>query len=437
MRTSTYVRLLNWIIIGVMALAGWGGLARPAAAQSNREVLVLTLEGPLTAPMFTYLQRGLARAEREGAALMILQLNTPGGQINLMENIVGAIRNSPLPVVVYVTPRGAIAGSAGTLITLAGHASAMAPETAIGAASPVGGQGEDLGETLEAKEKEALRALARSLAARRSPEAIALAEATIESAKAATAEEALEIGLVDFIAADLPDLLQQLDGFPVEVNGQPRTLATTGLAVAEETMNLLETILSLLTNPNVVFVLLSLGSLFIWVEVSAPGGWVAGFLGVVFLVLSFYGLGVLPVNWFGIIFIVIAFVLFLMEVNATTHGALAAAGAGSLIVGGLVLFNSPGSPEFFRVNVPLVVGTALVIAAAFIALVTFALRAQRRPVVAGVETLIGQEGEVRTPESVPVAGELWSAQPESGVLEAGQKVIVTAVKGLKVLVRRK
>jgi len=384
MRTSTYVRLLNWIIIGVMALAGWGGLARPAAAQSNREALVLTLEGPLTAPMFTYLQRGLARAEREGAALMILQLNTPGGQINLMEDIVGAIRNSPLPVVVYVTPRGAIAGSAGTLITLAGHASAMAPETAIGAASPVGGQGEDLGETLEAKEKEALRALARSLAARRSPEAIALAEATIESAKAATAEEALEIGLVDFIAADLPDLLQQLDGFPVEVNGQPRTLATTGLAVAEETMNLLETILSLLTNPNVVFVLLSLGSLFIWVEVSAPGGWVAGFLGVVFLVLSFYGLGVLPVNWFGIIFIVIAFVLFLMEVNATTHGALAAAGAGSLIVGALVLFNSPGSPEFFRVNVPLVVGTALVIAAAFIALVTFALRAQRRPVVAGV-----------------------------------------------------
>jgi membrane-bound serine protease (ClpP class) len=158
---------------------------------------------------------------------------------------------------------------------------------------------------------------------------------------------------------------------------------------------------------------------------------------VVFLVLSFYGLGVLPVNWFGIIFIVIAFVLFLMEVNATTHGALAAAGAGSLIVGALVLFNSPGSPEFFRVNVPLVVGTALVIAAAFIALVTFALRAQRRPVVAGVETLIGQEGEVRTPESVQVAGELWSAQPESGILEAGQKVIVIAVKGLKVLVRRK
>jgi membrane-bound serine protease (ClpP class) len=420
-----------------MALAGWGGLAHPAAAQSNREVLVLTLGGPLTAPMLTYLQRGLARAEREGAALMILQLNTPGGQINLMEDIVGAIRNSPLPVVVYVTPRGAIAGSAGTLITLAGHASAMAPETAIGAASPVGGQGEDLGETLEAKEKEALRALARSLAARRSPEAIALAEATIESAKAVTAEEALEAGLVDFIAADLPDLLQQLEGFSVEVNGQPRTLATIGLTVTEESMNLLETILSLLTNPNVVFVLLSLGSLFIWVEVSAPGGWVAGFLGVVFLVLSFYGLGVLPVNWFGIIFIVIAFVLFLMEVNATTHGALAAAGAGSLIVGALVLFNSPGSPEFFRVNVPLVVGTALVIAAAFIALVTFALRAQRRPVVAGVETLIGQEGEVRTPESVQVAGELWSAQPESGILEAGQKVIVIAVKGLKVLVRRK
>ncbi|MCI0355128.1 MAG: ATP-dependent Clp protease proteolytic subunit, partial [Acidobacteria bacterium] len=246
MRTTTYIRLLNWIIIGMMALAGAGSLARPAVAQSNSEVLVLTLEGPLTAPMLTYLQRGLARAERENAALMILRLNTPGGQISLMENIVGAIRNSSLPVVVYVTPRGAIAGSAGTLITLSGHAAAMAPETAIGAASPVGSQGEDLGETLEAKEKEALRALARSLATRRSPEAIALAEATIETAKAVTAEEALEAGLVDFIAADLPDLLRQLDGFAVEVNGQPRILATTGLSVAEESMNILESILSLL-----------------------------------------------------------------------------------------------------------------------------------------------------------------------------------------------
>jgi len=146
---------------------------------------------------------------------------------------------------------------------------------------------------------------------------------------------------------------------------------------------------------------------------------------------------VLPVNWFGIIFIVIAFALFILDINAPTHGALTAAGAGSLIVGALVLFNSSSTPDYFRVSVPLVVGTSLVLAAGFAALLIFALRAQYRPVVVGVESLIGQEGEARGPNSVQVAGELWSAEAEEGALEAGQRVIVTAVKGLKVVVRKR
>jgi membrane-bound serine protease (ClpP class) len=317
----------------------------------------------------------------------------------------------------------------------------MAPETVIGAASPVGGQGEDLDPTLASKLKEDMKAKVRVLAADRPPEAIALAESTIDSAAAATVAEAYAVGMVDFLADDVPDLLRQLDGFTVRMDDQnQRTLHTDGISVSDVPMNFIESLLNLLTNPNVVFLLLSLGPLLILMELSNPGGWVAGFLGVVALLLAFYGLGVLPVNWFGLIFVGLAFVLFIMEVNTPTHGGLAAAGVGSLIVGALVLFNSPGSPVFFRVSVPLVVGTALVLAIGVIALMTFALRAQRRPVAVGVESLVGQVGEVRTPNAIHVAGELWSAEPadpQAGALEPGQKVEVAAVRGLKLLVRPK
>jgi membrane-bound serine protease (ClpP class) len=427
---------LKWLAALILALGVFGS----AAAQTGG-ALVLDIEGPLTAVHGLYLERGLARADRENAEVVILRLNTPGGQLDLMDRLVAQIRASEVPVVVYVAPRGATAGSAGTVITLAGHAAAMAPETVIGAASPVGGQGENLDSTLEAKLKEDMRAKVRVLAAHRPPEAIALAESTIQEATAATVDEALAVGMVDFLAADVADLLGQLDGFNVRLgDGEQHTLRTASLAVSEAPMNFIESLLNLLTNPNVVFLLLSLGPLLILIELSSPGGWVAGFIGVVALLLAFYGLGVLPVNWFGLIFVGLAFVLFVLEVNAPTHGGLAAAGIGALIVGALVLFNSPGAPDFFRVSVPLVVGTAVVLAAGVVTIMTFALRAQRRPAAVGVESLIGQIGEVRSANSVHVAGELWSAEPaEPGTwaLEPGQKVVVAAVRGLKVLVEPK
>lgn len=428
-------RFRQWLF-GLWLIAALLSAGLPVRAQ-GQSALVLSLDGPLTAPMLSYLERGLQRAQRENAEVVILQLNTPGGDVTLMEELVGQIRNSATPVVVYVSPRGAMAGSAGTLITLAGHVAAMAPETAIGAASPIGGQGENLDSTSERKLKEMMRAQVRAMTAHRPPEAIALAEAAIESAKAVSAEEALEVGLIDFIAQDIPDLLRQVNEFVVEVNGQPRTLATTGLVVEEETWNLLETILSLLTNPNVVFSLMSLGGLLLWVEISQPGGWVAGFLGVICMALAFYGLGVLPVNWFGIIFIVLAFVLFVMDVQAPTHGALTAAAVGSLIVGALVLFNSPGSAPYFRVSVPFVIILSALIGGASFGLLLIALRAQNRPVLMGAQTLVGQAGDVRTANAVYVGGELWTAEAEDGQpLEVGQTVIVAEVRGLKVRVRR-
>jgi membrane-bound serine protease (ClpP class) len=409
--------------------------ARPARAQGG-EVVALTFDGPLTPALAAYVQRGITQAERDSAELVILRLNTPGGQIDLMEDIVASIRDSAVPVVVYVAPRGAMAGSAGTVITLAGHAAAMAPETVIGAASPVGSQGEDIGSTLESKIKEALKAKVRALAARRPPAAVALAEATIESAKAATADEAFAVGLVDFLARDDADLLTQLEGYTVQLDSGPRTLHTAGRPVVEIPANFLEALLNFLTNPNVVFLLLALGAQAILIEISSPGGWVAGAVGVTALALAFYGLGVLPVNWFGIVFILLAFVLFILDIKAPTHGALTFAGTTSLVAGALVLFNSPGTPQFQRVSVPLVVVTAVIMAAFFAVILAFALRAQKRPIAVGVESLIGQEGEARGSGSVQVAGELWSAEAAEP-LQAGQKVIVEAVKGLRVVVRKK
>jgi membrane-bound serine protease (ClpP class) len=427
---------VQWfVMLAMLVIAG----LRPAAAQ-GRQAVVLTLDGPLTPAQAAYLERALNQAQGSQTEVVILQLNTPGGDITLMQKMVALIRSSQVPVVVFVTPRGALAGSAGTIVTLAGDAAAMAPETVIGAASPVGSQGQDLATTEQTKLKQALEAEVRTLAAQRSPKAIALAQDAIETAKAATAAEAYSAGLVDFLAVDVDDLLHQLNGYSLSMNGQQRTLNTAGLEVVPVNMNVVESVLDFLTNPNVVFLLLAVGAQALLIELSSPGRWVAGVIGAVSLSLAFYGLGVLPVNWFGLIFIGLAFVLFILEVHATAHGALAATGTASLVVGALVLFNSPNSPDFFRVSVPLVLVTSLLIALAFVVLLTFALRAQRRPVAVGIQNLVGREGEMRTPESIQLAGELWTAVPADGgnaKLEPGQRVVVAAIQGLKLLVRPK
>jgi membrane-bound serine protease (ClpP class) len=427
----------RWWLGFLIALAAVVLGTQSLFAQTGREALVITLDGALTPALKAYLQRGISRGEQDGAALIIVQINTPGGQIDLMEDMKNAIRASRVPVVVYVSPKGAMAGSAGTVITLAGHAVAMAPETIIGAASPVGSQGEDLGATEQAKIKEALKATVRTLAEHRGEKAVALAESTIDTAQAATVDEAYAAGLIDFRAADIPDLLRQLNGFKVELNGQTIALNTDGLQVVDLSINLLETLLNILTNPNVVFLLLALGTQAILIEVTNPGAWVPGFVGVVSLALAFYGMGVLSVNWFGIVFIALAFVLFILDIKTPTHGALTLAGAASLIVGALVLFNSPGTPDFFRVSVPLVVVTSGAIALGFAVILAFALRAQRRPKVMGMDTLVGQVGEARSNSSVQVASELWSAEAENGQLEPGDSVEVVGVRGLKVVVRKK
>lgn len=285
-----------------------------------------------------------------------------------------------------------------------------------------------------------MKATVRSLASGRGSEAVRLAEETIESARAVSSLEALEVGLIDFIAEDADDLLLQLNGYRVETVAGSAVLSTAQAEVRNLPQSSIEQLLQALTDPTLVFLLLTIGVQAILIELSSPGGWVAGFIGLCSLLLAVYGLGILPVNWVGLIFVLAAFVLFLLEIKATTHGALAAVGVGSLIVGGLVLFNSPGVPGFARISLPSLVLMALVIAGTFMVIVGFALRAQRKPIETGRENLIGRIAIVRSdlaPQgSILLRGEIWSAVLSTpGTVKAGEQVEIAEVNGLTVVVR--
>ncbi len=413
-------------------------------AQSNApRVIVMKADGPVMPIMEDYIKRGILTAEQKNAEALIIELNTPGGEIITMKDIIADIRASKVPVIVYVSPRGSWAASAGALITMSGHAAAMAPETSIGAASPVGGSGEDLGETMKAKEMEALKAIVRTLTERRGEKATRLAESMIDSAKAVTVTEARDAGLIDFIAEDLDDLLNQLDGFTVVTADGEIVLHTQNATTEDLKVSLIEQLLFILTNSNIAFLLLAIGVQAILIEISSPGGWAAGFIGVVCLTLAIYGMGVLSVNWFGFIFLIMAFVLFILDIKAPTHGALTTAGVASFIIGSLVLFNSPGTPEFQRVSVPLVVSMGILLGLLFFGLLLLALRVQHTPAQTGVESMPGKTGTARTFEGdagqVQLESELWSAEKsaESESIRKGDFVEVVEVRGLRLIVKKK
>ena len=419
-------------------------LIQPVFAQSNEPLaIVMTADGPIMPPMLEYFRRGIKAAEQQNAEVLIIQLNTPGGSVDTMLEIITEIRASAVPVVVYVSPNDAIAGSAGALITMAGHASAMAPRTAIGASSPIESSGADIESTLETKVKEILKARARALVEGRGTKAIQLAEAMIDDAKAVTAKEALEAQLIDFISDDTEDLLQSLDGFTVQMDDSRHTFKTENIRTQNLNISFIEQLLLLLTDPNIAFLLLAIGVQAVLIEISSPGGWVAGFIGAVCLTLAVYGMGVLTVNWFGSLFLIIAFVLFILDIKAPTHGALTTAGVASFIVGALVLFNSPGTPQFQRVSVPLVIGMGIFLGLLFFAVLLIALRAQHRPIQTGSESLIGKTGTAKSFSAeagqVQVDSELWSAEKADGTesIGKGDKIEVVEVRGLRLVVKKK
>ncbi len=413
------------------------------AQTRNPTALVLVADGPIMPPMREYIQRGIKTAENMNAEALVIQLNTPGGSVTTMLEIIRIMRASAVPVVVYVAPQNAFAASAGAMITLGAHIAAMAPETSIGAASPIASSGENLNSTSDAKAKELINASMRSIVAQRGEDALELAEEMVNNAKAVTADEALQAGAIDFIADDLDDLLRQLNGFTVQTANGSRVLNTGDIRVQNMDFNFLEQILMILTDSNIAFILLSLGVQAVLIELSSPGGWAVGFFGVICLALATYGMGVLSVNWFGIIFLITAFVLFILDIKAPTHGMLTVAGVGSFIVGALILFNSPGTPAFQRVSPLLIIGTGAILGGIFFVVMLIAVRALHAPIQTGEESLTGKVGVARTSVNpsgqVQVQAELWSAQKatDSESIRKGDKIEVVEIRGLRLIVKKR
>ena len=429
------------ILILILLLTG----INHTQAQSGT-VLALDIEGPVTPAMANYFERGIQAGEAQNVNAVLIQLDTPGGAIDVTLDIVQTFANADVPIIVYVAPSGAMAASAGSVITLAADAAGMAPDTIIGAASPVGGDGADLPETIKRKEMEALSATMRNLTAVRGDEATGLAVRMITEAAAVNAQEALDAGLIDAIADNPADLLNQLDGLTVQVNGEEVTLETAGASQQPYGMSLLERILHAVANPIIVGILMAIGIQAIIIEISNPGGWAAGLIGVIMLGLGLYGLGQLPVNYLGLGLVIIAFVLFLAEVMAANHGALAIAGTIVLFAGLMVLFNSPGTPEFSRISIPTAVaitgGTALF----FLFIMSKAVRAQKKKPITGRQGLIGQMGKVRDTFTLAensdyyhgyvfVNGELWQARSVEP-LQFGDNIVVDSVDELRLDVHK-
>lgn len=422
-------------------------LALPAISRSvgaaGQPVLLLDVHTPIYPATAAYVERGLDSAESQALPAVILRLNTPGGDSGSMLRLVTLIRNAAVPVIVYVAPAGAQAASAGSIVTLAGHLAAMAPETIIGAASPVDAGGADLGETLYRKAVEDIKATVRSLTQNRSAEAQALAEQMVEEARAVSADEALAIGLIDVIAPDLDNLLTQVDGRAVIVNQRPVVLDTDGAAVLPFAWHFLEQAQLFLANPLIVSLLISLGTLAVITELRAPGGWVSGFVGVLCLVLAFYGLGQLPANLLGLALVGIAFVLFILEAHTHTFGVLTLTGVATLAAGFYVLFNAADAATFQRLSLAAAIGVSLPTAVLMLIILIAVARSQRARPHTGAERLVGQRGRATVDfhlehgvyvGTVIAWGEIWravSAEP----ITLNQPIVVQALDGFTVQVK--
>ena len=405
-------------------------------AQTAPQVDVLTVKGAITPIVAAYIDRGIATAENDGSACLIIQLDTPGGSVQVTEEIVQSMKAAAVPIVVYVQPTGAKAASAGTFLTLAAHLAAMAPGTRIGAAHPVDMSGQEMSEAVAAKSVNDAVALVKGLAERRGAEAVAWAESAVRESSSITDDEALQRGVVDLVAKDLATLVQELDGREVLVNDQTVTLVTQGASINQLPMSAVEGFLHTITDPNIAFLLMTIGLNAIIFELSQPGGYLTGVVGAICLVLALFSLGVLSVNWTGLIFIALAFILLIADVKAPTHGILTALGVVSFILGSMILFSSP----FAQVSLQLVVAVGLFTGVFFAFVIAKVLGIHRRRPITGIEGLVGQLAVARSdlePEgTVFLKGELWQAVVSEGAVRRGEQVEIIEVSGFKLRVRK-
>jgi membrane-bound serine protease (ClpP class) len=408
-------------------------LAVAQPVQVPREVILARVDSVIHPISAELIEDAIHEADRSGAAAAVIELSTPGGLATSTHDITEAILAARTPVVVYVAPDGAQSASAGFYILMAADVAAMAPNTNTGAAHPVGGQGQDIPGTLGQKAEQDAAANIRALAAR-SGRNVQLAEKAVVESKSFTAREALNGRVIEVIARDLPQLLRTLDGRQVRKGGV--TLHTAGATVREVELSPFRKFLAHIADPNIAYILLTLGGLGLYFELMSPGSILPGVVGGICMILAFFALSVLPVNAAGLALIFLALIFFIAEIKVVSHGMLAAGGIISLVIGSLMLFKTPDS--VLRVSLG-IIGSLTLFAAALVGLLlTLALRAQRTPVRTGVEGLLNERGTARTPldprGKVLIHGEIWDAVAE-GPVGAGDTVEVVGVRNLTLLVR--
>lgn len=416
------------------------------ARADGPHVDVVSIKGVIDAVNSQYLVRSLDRAASDDAEALVILLDTPGGLDSSMRAMTQKMLASPVPVVVYVSPSGARAGSAGVFITLASDVAAMAPHTNIGAAHPVS-PGQELGEAMDAKVTNDAAALARTLAARRGRNE-AWAEKAVRQSASITEREAVEERVVEIIASDLPDLLAKLDGRTVKTASGERVLNTRDAAVRHLEMTLPERALHTLIDPNIAYLLFTIGVWALIAEFYHPGALVPGLTGVICLVLAFVAFESLPMNWGGVALLLLAMGLFIAEIKTPTSGPLTIAGVICFVLGSLLLFSpiSPATPSFPQVQVsPMVIaGVTAGLAAFFLFAVQAGLRAQRLPTPTGTLGLLGVTGVARTElrpggnsGSVLIQSEAWTAVADRDSIAPGDVVEVVGVDGLRLRVRKR
>ncbi|MCF8032944.1 MAG: nodulation protein NfeD [Desulfarculaceae bacterium] len=419
-------RLILSIALAVLILAAPAALA--AAPEGEGQVWVLELSDTINPGSADYLVEGLKEAAASQASLVVIRLDTPGGLVSSMRQMVKAIMASPVPVVVYTAPAGARATSAGAFLMLAAPLAAMAPATHLGAAHPVGAGGQEIKGSMGEKAVSDLEALAKSLAKQRGRDP-KLAGQMVTESKSFDAAQARELGLVDLVARDLGELLAKLQGKKVAVAGGERVIDTKGKTLRLMAPGWREKLLSLLASPNLAYILLMIGLAGVYFELSHPGTIFPGVVGGLALILAFFAMSALPVSYAGLALIGLAVVLFFAEIKITSYGLLSLAGAASLILGSIMLFRS--GETMVAVSLAVLVPTALCVIVFFGGVAYLAGKAQLAKGVTGVEGLVGTRAVVVDATRVRLLGELWRYQGPKG-LAPGQEVQVTAAHGLKV-----
>jgi membrane-bound serine protease (ClpP class) len=437
-RSNTVRKLNRWTAVGSLSLGililGVGAAGDVGAAVG--EVRVLSFDGIINPISARYLVRGIEEATDEGDAAVLIELDTPGGLLDATQEITGAMLNARLPVIVYITPAGTHAASAGTFITMAAHVAAMAPSTRIGAATPVSGEGQEIPDDLRTKIINDTAVYARSIAEARGRNAD-WAEDAVRAGVSVGANEAVKLDVVDLVAADRTELLGGINGVTVRLLHGDVTLATAGAVVVEEPMSPFEEFLVVLSDPNIALILLSLGTLGIYFELSNPGAFFPGIFGAIALILALFSLGTLPINYAGLALLLFGLALMGAEIWVASGGVLGIGGGIAFVLGALILVDDSRAP-FLEVSRPLIFGITL----ALVAFVLFALRAvmrtRRRPAFIGGGDMVGREGSVRGTSSVFVEGELWRARPAGAytTLKPGDRVRIIGQEGLDLIVQQ-